>query len=178
MAGGPGVRDACLVQGSCLCPARRERQPGVGHLGNGGLGSSCSSTTLSSCCSPAFESWRVKGAAGSAGELPVFWALPFPLPLMREASCLSVIRDFWAWILSKGLAGTPGCQRQAGQGAGVPKSLVGLCQSLLKVILMDVQYRTLCLEPSVPEELVKNPCVSNVGVQQRETASSQNQCRV
>lgn len=122
--------------------------------------------------------WRMKGAAVSAGELPVFCDLPFPLPLMREASWLSVIRDFWAWILSKGLAGSPGCQRQAGQGAGVPKSLVGLCQSLLKVILMDVQYRTLCLEPSVPEELVRNPCVSNVGFQQRETASSQNQCRV
>lgn len=32
IAGGPGVRDAWLVGGSCLCPAERERQPGVGHL--------------------------------------------------------------------------------------------------------------------------------------------------
>lgn len=61
MAGGPGVRDACLVQGSCLCPAERERQPGAGQprdlgigldMGNGGLGSSCSSRALSSWCSP------------------------------------------------------------------------------------------------------------------------------
>lgn len=60
----------------------------------------------------------------------------------------------------------------------MPKSLVGPCQILLKVILMNVQDRTLCLEPSVAEELVKNPCVCDVGFQQRETASSQNQCRV
>lgn len=34
------------------------------------------------------------------------------------------------------------------------------------------------LELSVPEELVKNPWVCNVGFQQREIASSPNQCRV
>lgn len=42
----------------------------------------------------------------------------------------------------------------------MPKSLVELCQILLKAILIYVQYRTLCLEPSVPEELLKNPCFS------------------
>lgn len=61
----------------------------------------------------------------------------------------------------------------------MPKSLLGVCQMLSKVILMSVQCRTLCLELSVPEELVKNPCVvCIVRFQQREIASSQNQSKM
>lgn len=100
MAGGPGVREAWLVQGSCLCPAKRERQPGAGQPSDLGIWLG-------------YGKWRSGFLLQlqNTQELVLPWALeagewkelqwiqvrclcsvlcPFSCPPLREASCSGV----------------------------------------------------------------------------------------
>lgn len=104
------VGDARLVQGCCLCPAERERQPGVGQPSGLGIGI----WELEGWDSPEHSaaaahlgcgSWIWRGIAVNPGEARVICALPFLLPPLRVSH---VYRDFLSWMSSQGLAGAPG----------------------------------------------------------------------